>query len=183
MRYNVVPAASCSAVYSAAETFNSASSAAPPRGPARTVALPAQVQLHEMTQPAGRRAFHYRAHQGGCLDIGQVPSIAEDALDQLGHSAAGVLQGHVVIELDGQQIDFRQVARQVVVPAAEVGDVTDRPTLAEQVHRSFQPKSEGGAAVVPHRQRPAAKSRREREVLMRLERADQVAVLQRDEAV
>ncbi len=126
----------------------------------RTVALAAQVQLHHMTHSASRRAFEYRAQQANGLDIGQMPLIAQHPLDQARRSAAGVLHHRVVIELDGQEINVCQMVGQFIVPATEIGDVAERSALAEQVCRSFQPKAEGCAAIVPHRQRPAGQPRR-----------------------
>jgi hypothetical protein len=139
-----------------------------PRGPGGQlgyVALPAQVKLHQVLQPPRRGLSQHLPQQGGRLGVGQVAAVAQDAGDQVRRPATGIFQLHIVVELQGQQIEIGQGPRQFPVPAAQVRRVAQRAGVAEQVARPLQSEAEGLAPVVRQRQRPAVQAAGQDELL------------------
>src|SRR5579875_1091301 len=97
-----------------------------------------------------------------------------------------------MIKLNGQDVHVRQLGRQLLVPATQVGDVADRSTRPPSIppgtggrwrRATLQAKAEGGAAVVSQGQCPTAELRRELELCVRLERAHQAGRVQGQKTV
>ena len=111
---------------------DSPAGAARPRGPRRS---PARVDCtarsgaeHQMTTRS-RLDRTDRSHQLGPLAIREMASVAQIARDQGRRSARCLLHGHVVIELDAQDIDVSQAVGHALRPAPAVSEVahSDRP--------------------------------------------------------
>src|SRR5213595_3957604 len=84
-----------------------------------------------------------RRPPGGRLSVRKVPFIPEDPGDEPGLTPAGVLHVHVMVEFEGEQAHVREGPGQVAVPAAEVGGVTERTRLSEQVGRPLKTEAKG----------------------------------------
>jgi len=142
------------------------------------ITFAAEVQLDQVPQTAGRRARQYRPYQLGGLEVGQVALIAQHPGNQLRPPAAGTLQGLVVVELHGQQIDVGQGGRQGLVPATKIGHVAEGRILAEQVALAFQTKTKGRPAIVADPQYPATQRRSQVQLLASFEQAHQAGLVQ-----
>jgi hypothetical protein len=125
----------------------------------RPVALPAEVQLHQVAQPPWLRPTQHLAQQIRRLGVGQVAAVAEHAQDQGRRPAAAALQENVVVKLQGEDVRIRQRIGEGRLPATQVGDVSQRACLAEQVRRRVKSEAAGRLAIVPQRQRDAAQRR------------------------
>src|SRR5271165_7653463 len=138
------------------------------------IALLAEVQEHEMTNAVAAGPLEDRSHQLGRLAIGEMAPVSQVPRDQGRRTARSFLHGHIVIELDTQDVDVSQAIGHALRPAPAVSQVahsdcprassgdrldpkTERRTVVSQgnwLDTESAGSQEGLAVVVPHQPQP-----------------------------
>src|SRR5262249_4360995 len=114
----------------------------------RSVTVPAEMELDDVFDLAGGGPLQDGGEELGGLGVGEVTLIAEDAGDEVVRPPAAVLQVHVVVELQPEDVHLGQVFDQGRIPGAQVGEETQRWRYPEQVARAVEAEAECGTAVV-----------------------------------
>lgn len=127
-------------------------------GKVRAITVPAQVELHKVSQTPRLGLRDDFPDQTRSLRVGQMPMVAQHARDQLWRPAAGTLQVDIMVEFHGQHVHIRKCSNLMGFPATKVGDITEGAGLAEKVRLGIETKSTGQSAVMLNLKRPAAQA-------------------------
>ena len=92
----------------------------------------------------------------------QMPTVSQDAVDELGVPTADALQMDVVIELQCQKFGIGKEWHEFLIPGTEVGHISEGPGAVKQVAFAFDPKAKRRPSIVGDRKRLHAQRSAER---------------------
>ena len=113
----------------------------------RPVALLAQMQQNEVANLVAPRSLQHRTHQLRSLIVRQMSPVSQVAGDEGRRASRRFLHGHVVVELDAQDVDVGQAVSHALRPASGVGQVADSGRPGPALVDALDAEAEGGTIV------------------------------------